>query len=190
MVFLTFGTGFGAGLILNGRLYSGTNDNAGEIGHIRLTARGPLGYNKIGSCEGYCSGSGMARLAEMFGKKEKYKDSFQEYLNSIENKEAMNAKTIAEQARNGNEFCLAVYNKSGEMLGRSLSILVDLLNPEKIIIGGVFMRSGDLLLPCCEKVMKREYLSYSYKAVKIVAAGLGESIGDYAALFVATGDFV
>ena len=54
MIFLTFGTGFGAGLILNGRLYSGTNDNAGEIGHVRLTKSGPLGYYKKGSCEGYC----------------------------------------------------------------------------------------------------------------------------------------
>ena len=69
MVFLTFGTGFGAGLILGGKLYGGTTDNAGEIGHIRLTERGPEGYRKKGSCEGYCSGSGMARLALIMGKK-------------------------------------------------------------------------------------------------------------------------
>lgn len=46
MMFLTFGTGFGAGLILNGKLYSGTNDNAGEIGHVRLTEKGPIGYKR------------------------------------------------------------------------------------------------------------------------------------------------
>lgn len=49
MVFLTFGTGLGAGLILNGKLYTGTNDNAGELGHIRLSDFGPIGYGKKGS---------------------------------------------------------------------------------------------------------------------------------------------
>lgn len=62
MVFLTFGTGLGAGLILNGRLYTGTNDNAGEAGHIRLERFGPVGYGKAGSFEGFCSGGGIAKL--------------------------------------------------------------------------------------------------------------------------------
>ena len=60
MLFLTFGTGLGAGLILGGRLYSGTNGNAGEIGHIRLAPSGPIGYGKAGSFEGFCSGGGIA----------------------------------------------------------------------------------------------------------------------------------
>ncbi|MDC3220003.1 ROK family protein, partial [Saprospiraceae bacterium] len=57
MIFLTFGTGLGAGLILDGRLYAGTNDLAGEVGHIRLAEDGPLGYDKKGSFEGFCSGA-------------------------------------------------------------------------------------------------------------------------------------
>ena len=60
MVFMTFGTGLGAGLILDGKLYTGTNDNAGELGHIRLEGFGPVGYGKAGSFEGFCSGSGIA----------------------------------------------------------------------------------------------------------------------------------
>ena len=64
MVFLTFGTGMGAGLILDGKLYSGTNDMAGEVGHVRLAPEGPVGYGKAGSFEGFCSGGGIARLAE------------------------------------------------------------------------------------------------------------------------------
>ena len=56
MIFLTFGTGLGAGLILNGKLYEGTNGNAGEVGHIRLAEDGPIGYQKAGSFEGFCSG--------------------------------------------------------------------------------------------------------------------------------------
>ncbi len=63
MVFLTFGTGMGAGLILGGRLYEGTNDLAGEVGHVRLSETGPEGYGKQGSFEGFCSGGGIANLA-------------------------------------------------------------------------------------------------------------------------------
>jgi glucokinase len=63
MVFLTMGTGMGSGLILDGRLFEGTNGNAGEVGHLRLAPDGPLGYNKKGSFEGFCSGGGIAQLA-------------------------------------------------------------------------------------------------------------------------------
>ncbi|MFC2116959.1 ROK family protein, partial [Bacteroidota bacterium] len=65
MIFLTFGTGMGAGLILDGKLYSGTNDNAGEVGHVRLDNIGPVGYGKAGSFEGFCSGGGIAQLARI-----------------------------------------------------------------------------------------------------------------------------
>lgn len=75
------------------------------------------------------------------------------------------------------------------MFGRTLSILVDLINPEKIIVGGVFMRAGDLLFAEADKVMRQECLSYSYHAVSVEPAGLGENVGDYAALAVARGDF-
>ena len=66
VVFLTFGTGLGAGLILDGKLYTGTNDNAGEVGHIRLDDDGPVGYGKAGSFEGFCSGGGIAKLGYKF----------------------------------------------------------------------------------------------------------------------------
>ena len=62
MIFLTFGTGLGAGIIANGRLYSGANGGAGEVGHVRLAEDGPVGYGKSGSFEGFCSGGGIARL--------------------------------------------------------------------------------------------------------------------------------
>ena len=65
IVFLTFGTGMGAGLILNGQLYSGTTDLAGEVGHLRLAEMGPVGFGKAGSFEGFCSGGGIAQLAQI-----------------------------------------------------------------------------------------------------------------------------
>lgn len=68
MIFLTFGTGLGAGLVLNGALFEGTNGMAGEIGHMRLAAFGPSGYGKCGSFEGFCSGAGIAELARGFAR--------------------------------------------------------------------------------------------------------------------------
>lgn len=75
------------------------------------------------------------------------------------------------------------------MLGRTLSMLIDLFDPERIIIGGVYMRSEDLLYPHAEKVMKKECLKQSFETVKILPAGLGENVGDYAAISVAKGEF-
>ena len=110
-------------------------------------------------------------------------------MDKIGGEKNISAKNMAEYAREGNEFCKAVYKKSGEMLGRSIAILVDLLNPQKIVIGGVFMRANDLLLPHAKRVMKKECLSFSLNDVEIVPAGLGENIGDYAALSIAKGEF-
>ena len=168
MVFITMGTGLGAGLIINGKLYSGTNDNAGEVGHIRLADDGPIGYGKAGSFEGFCSGGGIARLAESMG-----------------GEKGITTKRLAEKARNGDEFALKVFEKAGEMLGKGLSVLIDILNPEKIVIGGVFMRSGDLLIPSMERTLKKESLSFALDVCKIVSAQLSENIGDYAAISVA-----
>ena len=64
MIFLTMGTGFGAGVIADGRLLSGASGQAGEIGHVRLSPSGPVGYNKAGSVEGWVSGGGMAQVAQ------------------------------------------------------------------------------------------------------------------------------
>src|SRR5579875_2043553 len=65
MIFLTMGTGIGAGLILDGKLYRGTSNAAGEIGHVRLTRGGPSGHNKQGAVEGWASGAGMAQVAQL-----------------------------------------------------------------------------------------------------------------------------
>lgn len=188
VVFLTFGTGFGAGVISGGRLLRGANDNFGEIGHVRLTKKGPIGYNKEGSCEGYCSGSGMKRLAKLLYEKELKKGNKSDYVESI-GIDNIDTKLLADGCRADDWFSKKVYKTSGKMLGESLSIIIDLFNPSMIIIGGIFMRSGDLLIKEARKIIRKEALPLSRKVCKIVPAGLGENIGDISALVVATGDF-
>lgn len=177
MIFLTFGTGMGAGLILDGKLYSGTSGTAGEVGHIRLDTDGPVGYGKAGSFEGFCSGSGIASM----GKK------MLEIYNGTTAipRDNVTAKTIAEAATNGDKLAGAIYRRCGEKLGYALSILIDILNPQRIVIGSIFQRSGHLLIDSMNEVIKKESLGISAKCCEIVPAVLGDDIGDYAAIGVA-----
>jgi glucokinase len=99
--------------------------------------------------------------------------------------DGITAKSIAQAAIAGDETAIKVYNTSGRYLGRGLSILIDILNPERIIIGGVFMRSHKLLWESAEEELKKETLSCSLDVCKVVPSELGENIGDYAALATA-----
>ncbi len=184
MVFMTFGTGLGAGLILNGRLYEGTNGNAGEIGHIRLEDEGPFGFGKSGSFEGFCSGGGLAQIGLKLGR-EAYKNGIQTSFYNPEKEEEVNAKTISIAADKGDKTALAVYAESGKYLGKGLSIIIDILNPEKIVIGSIFTRSKELLWNSCYEQLKKEALGVSLEVCEVVKAELHEQIGDFAAATVA-----
>ncbi|MCQ2478326.1 MAG: ROK family protein, partial [Clostridia bacterium] len=85
----------------------------------------------------------------------------------------------------GDEIAIKVYNTCGEYLGKGLSVLIDILNPEMIVIGSVFARSENLLQETKEKIIKKEALKLSSEVCKIVPAKLAEEIGDYAALATA-----
>ena len=164
MIFMTFGTGLGAGLILGGRLYSGTCGMAGEIGHVSLydpTPDAHIGYNKRGAVEGYCSGGGIAQ----YGKG--------------------SARELGVRAEEGDPEAIAVYRRVGEDLGKTLAILVDLLNPEAIVIGSIYARSKEFIEPSMNEKLAELALSQSVKACRVLPAALGESIGDIAALAVA-----
>ena len=182
MVFLTFGTGLGAGLIINGRLYEGTNGNAGEVGHIRLADSGPIGYGKLGSFEGFCSGGGIAQLARSMATEGTEPPTY--YKEGMSPSD-VTARSVAEAARAGDKTAKEVYRLSGEYLGRGLSVIVDILNPERIVIGSIFARSGDLFRESMEEVMLREALSEALSVCKVVPAELGERIGDCAAIAAA-----
>lgn len=169
LVFMTFGTGLGAGIVIDGKLYSGANDNAGEIGHIRLAPTGPVGYNKEGSAEGFCSGAGIARLAK------------------IRKGLDITAKELFERVRLGDADAVEVFRESAEKLATILAFTIDILNPEVIALGGIFMRNADLFMPIIEPILEEEALVLARKVCRITAAELGENIGDYAALAVAIG---
>ena len=185
MIFLTFGTGLGAGLILNGKLYEGANGNAGEIGHIRLEKDGPIGYCKRGSFEGFCSGGGIAQLGYAMALKCIKKGTYPLYFKEGMSVNDINAKLIADAAAKGDPTALEVYRLSGEYLGKGLSLLIDILNPEKIVIGSIFTRNKSLFFDAMTSEIEKEALLPSANCCKIVSSGLGEEIGDYASVATA-----
>lgn len=185
VIFLTFGTGMGAGLILDGRLYSGTNGMAGEVGHIRLSPDGPWGFGKNGSFEGFCSGGGIAKLGKAAAVEALKNGKTLSYCKSADDLEKISAKSIAESANQGFDDAKEIYRICAKKLGLGLSILIDILNPEIIVIGSVFKRAANLLKDEMENVLKNEALSYSLNVCKIVPAKFDENLGDLAALAAA-----
>ncbi len=171
LVFMTFGTGLGAGLIVNGHLYTGVHGMAGELGHWRLSEEsGPINYGKTGSFQGYCSGNGIVMW----------------YYHLLgQQGPVLTAEEIAVLAREGNELAQLVYRRSGEILGRGLALLIDLLAPETIVIGGIFLYAYDLIWPYVENVIVNESLNLLRQSCVIKPSELGQEIGNYAGCIVA-----
>jgi glucokinase len=180
MVFLTLGTGLGAGIIANGALYLGAKGDAGEIGHVRLSATGPVGYHKAGSIEGWSSGGGIAQLAGMVLERSRRASS----LRDVEN---VTARDVGMAAQAGDAVALGILRQSGERLGQTLAMLIDVLNPQRIVLGGLAWRMGEPFMAPMRRVMEREALPQTLLACEVVPALLGEKIGDVSAMCVAMG---
>ena len=184
MIFLTFGTGMGAGLILNNELYSGTTSMAGEVGHIRMEKEGPFGYGKYGSFEGFCSGGGIAKLGRMMAEEALREGKTPLFCQSEAELDSISCKSIAEALEQGDELAAEIFDIVGTYLGRGLSVLIDILNPEMIVIGSIYARQKNVLDKKMREALEQEALPVSRKACRIVPASLGELIGDYAAVSV------
>ncbi len=169
VVFLTLGTGLGAGLILNGALYTGTCDLAGEVGHLRMAETGPVGYGKAGSWEGLCSGAGIVKLAALRSP-------------ARWNGPGIELSQLANAARARDPEALALFNEVGRYLGRGLALLVDTLNPKVIVLGALAIRLGELILSPAWAELRREALPRGVATCRVVPAALGERLGDVASL--------
>lgn len=180
MVFLTMGTGMGAGLILDGRLYEGATGDAGEVGHLRLAPQGPIGFGKAGSFEGFCSGGGIAQLARQ--RLATYPtDSLLRQIPLAQ----ITAQEVGRAAAAGDVFALKLWTEVGTRLGEGLALLIDVLNPDCIVIGSIYARCEQWLAPAMQAVLAREALGPSVAACRVVPAALGEQIGSHAAVAIA-----
>lgn len=186
MLFLTMGTGLGAGLILNGELYRGSSNAAGEIGHVRLTRFGPSGHNKVGTAEGWASGAGMAQVARINVRAALARgESTRLATSAADDLDSLTARDVSIAAQNGDLVAHRIVRIVGEKLGEVMAILIDVLNPECIIVGGLALRLGEALLGSARATVAREGIPSSVCLCRIVPAALGEQVGDVAALCVA-----
>lgn len=174
LIFLTFGTGVGAGFIVNGQILRGATDTAGEIGHWRLAEDGPWGFGKRGSWESFASGAGLVELAaQMFPSRWSRETSIREVV------EAM----VANDAD-----ALQVAAEAGKWMGRGLALLIDALNPQVIAFGSLGVVLGERVLGAARKVIAEEALTQAAAACELVPCALGSRIGDVAALMAALTD--
>ena len=141
-IWITVSNGIGGGIVLDGKIYRGCSFNAGEIGHVNVEEGGRLcGCGNRGCLEAYASGASIAkRYAELMkGQKEGIAD--------------IDAKAIGVRARNGDKIALQIYHETGRFLGRAISHAVNLLNPQKVVLGGGVATDLELFLPSLEKTL-------------------------------------
>ena len=185
MVCLTFNYGMGAGLILNNRLYTGHSFMAGEIGHIRLERIGPSGNGKIGSFEGFCSDSGIKQLAQTIVLERLQAGKKVSFCSSVELLQSFSGWDVFEACKRGDEVARHIVGIIANYLGRGIATMIDMLNPEAVIIGGIFNQYSDVLMEPLMETIRSEALERSAEACVILPTGLGDKMCDYSALAVA-----
>lgn len=171
LIFLTFGTGVGAGFIVNGQILRGASDTAGEIGHWRLAEDGPMGFGKRGSWESFASGAGLVELAaQMFPQRWQSETPIREVVEAMIANDADALKVAAE---------------AGKWMGRGLALLIDALNPQAIVFGSLGVALGERILGPARRVIADEALPQAAAACELLPTVLGKRIGDVAALMAA-----
>lgn len=175
-VCITVGTGIGSGLVINGQLVRGASNAAGEIGHIKLQMKDGLicGCGDTGCLEAYASGPSIVAMAQDYikgGKSTKFRE-----MAAAEGGE-ITPYMVAKAAEAGDPVAKRIFAIVGEYIGIGLTSVINLLNPEKVIIGGGVAEAGDLLLEPIRKTIKERAMVVAGSAVEIVPAQLGNSAG-------------
>lgn len=171
LIYLTVSTGIGGGIIIGGQLYTGADGCAGEIGHMTIDINGPrCNCGNIGCLETLASGTAItkeaiSRLGQ--GEKSSLVTLAQGKLGNI------TAKMIAQAARKGDSLARDVIARAARYLGIGMVNLVNIFNPERIIVGGGVARMGNLLLDPARKVVEERAFLLPAHTVRIVPAKLG-----------------
>lgn len=175
---ITLGTGVGGGLIIDGRPLSGPDGTAGEVGHICVEPLGhDCGCGSNGCLEQYASASAIVRMAL-----EILAEFPESPLNGVDRFDALK---IFEVGASGDALCVEVFRSAGEYLGIALAGLINVLNPEVIVIGGGAAAGWDLFVePMRDEIRKRAFREPAERA-RIVRASLGGDAGVAGAAYLA-----
>ena len=171
---VTLGTGIGGGAICGGRLLTGFNDNASEVGHMSIDYNGPQCWcGQRGCLELYSSATGLVRMTREALINEHIKSSLTTYREKLD---SLNSKIIFEAATAGDEFALNMFDKAGYLLGLGIVNALNLLNFQRVAVGGGLAESGDLILePARRALSDRGFNSYNYQVSIVRAAKPNEA---------------
>ena len=180
VLYMTMSTGIGGGIVINGQIFHGANDSAGEVGHQILLPNGPLcGCGKHGCLEAICSGPAIARRA---------KEAIQKQSNTTilaladGHIETVKSEHVLGAARQGDALALKLIDETAYYMGWGIANLVNILNPDIVLLGTIAIAAGDLLLQPIRKTVSDFAMARPAEAVKIMPAQLGESLGDLATI--------
>ena len=175
VVGLTIGTGIGGGIVLDGKIYHGANDYAGEIGHASIDQAGRrCNCGNYGCLEAYASGPAVARRA-VEGLEAGAESRLAEYVDG--NMAAITARTVSQAASDGDVFCLEVIRETAHYLGGAIANLVNIFNPDTVVVcGGVTLAGRHLFDPLCNQVRRRAFRP-AVAACRIVAGSLPGTAG-------------
>jgi len=185
MIYITVSTGIGGSLILGGKIHTGSYGVAGEVGHMTIVNDGPLcGCGNQGCLEALAAGPAIARRAQacvLHGDNTIMKDLAGGCIESI------TSKTVGEAAASGDALAMEIINKTGEYLGIGVANLINVINPDTVVIGGGVSNMGELLLAPLRRATELRAIKAAFERVRIVEAGLGPEAGLVGAVCVALG---
>ena len=173
LVYITVSTGIGGGIIIDGKLYTGVSGSAGEVGHMTIDVNGPrCSCGNVGCLEVLASGKAVAREAQRLiaqGAKTRIVDFAEGEPSNV------TANAVAAAARQGDALALKIVSKAATYLGIGIANLVNIFNPEMIIIGGGMAKMGDMLLDTARKVAAEKAFQLPFQHVRIVPSQLGDN---------------
>jgi glucokinase len=169
MFYMMIGEGIGGAIILDGKLWTGSSGFAGEVGHITIDAEGlECACGNTGCLETVASGPSIVRRA----RERLHRDSTSS-LSRLGLKRNFTAHDVAQQAKEGDDFAMMMIERTGRYIGTGVASVINLLNIERIVLGGAVMDAGPLILnPIIHEAKRRAFLS-CFEATEIVAAKLG-----------------
>jgi glucokinase len=178
LIYLTISTGVGGGLILDGQVYRGAAGNAGELGHLTVDYRGrQCGCGRRGCLEAYASGTNIAaRAREALATGES---------STPADLPAVTAKDVAQAAAAGDPLAARIWDETTAILGSAIANILDIFNPELVVLGGGVTRAGDQLLVPVRDAGLAQAMAPARSSAEIVLAELGDRVGLVAAASVA-----
>jgi glucokinase len=179
LVYFTISTGVGGGLVLDDRVYRGAAWNAGELGHLTVDDRGRrCACGRLGCLEAYASGTNIAvRAGEALAASDE--------PSLLRDVPAPTARDVAEAAAAGDPLGTRVWDETMEMLGSAVANVLDVFNPELVVLGGGVTRAGEQLLEPVRRIALESAMPPAARSGEVVLSGLGEDLGVVSAAAVA-----